>query len=80
MFVGVCRSDFDLTKSPGNGDLDVEFWGYHTASGERFTPEEKNVDYADVITPGDTVGCLLEFRKGYATLKFYLNGVSFFFV
>ena len=74
MYVGVCRSDFDLSKSPANGES--EFWGYHTASGEKFTPEERNVDYADVINPEDTIGVLLEFKKGLASLKFYLNGIS----
>lgn len=74
MFIGVCRNDFDLSRSPGSSEQD--WWGYHTTSGEKFTPEEKQVDYADVINPGDAIGVLLEFKKGFGTLKFYLNGMD----
>lgn len=77
MFVGVCREDFDLTRCPGTTEPnEQEFWGYATMAGEKFTPDEKNVEYGDVIQPGDNLGVLLEFRKGIGSLKFYLNGMN----
>ncbi|KAK3989251.1 hypothetical protein QBC44DRAFT_87229 [Cladorrhinum sp. PSN332] len=67
--VGFSAKSASLLRAPG---WEPESWGYHGDDGNCFAAQNSGKPYGPKFGPGDTVGCLLNFRKGH--ILFTKNG------
>ncbi|KAM7190718.1 hypothetical protein V8F20_009623 [Naviculisporaceae sp. PSN 640] len=67
--IGFSSRSVALTRPPG---WEPESWGYHGDDGNSFAAQNVGKPYGPRFGPGDTVGCLLNFREGVA--QFTKNG------
>jgi len=78
LFIGVARKEVNLNARPIDTNL---FWGYLCLCGKKFGPDGIYTDYGYQAKKGDTIGVLLEYKSGLASLSFYRNatrcGVAF---
>ncbi|KAK3325598.1 hypothetical protein B0H66DRAFT_129849 [Apodospora peruviana] len=61
--IGFSSRSVALTRPPG---WEPESWGYHGDDGNSFAAQNVGKPYGPKFGPGDTVGCLLNFREGTA--------------
>ncbi|KAK3327322.1 hypothetical protein B0T19DRAFT_484453 [Cercophora scortea] len=69
--IGFSGRSVALQRAPG---WEPESWGYHGDDGHCFASQNVGKSYGPKFGPGDTVGCLLNFRLGQAL--FTKNGVQ----
>lgn len=67
--IGFSSKSVALTRPPG---WEPDSWGYHGDDGNSFAAQNVGKPYGPKFGPGDTVGCLLNFREGVA--RFTKNG------
>ncbi|KAK4230267.1 hypothetical protein QBC38DRAFT_507603 [Podospora fimiseda] len=60
--VGFAAKSASLLRAPG---WEPESWGYHGDDGHCFAAQNTGKPYGPKFGPGDTIGCLLNFRKGH---------------
>ena len=61
--IGFSTKKMSLQRAPG---WEAESWGYHGDDGHCFTAHSSGKAYGPKFGPGDTVGCLVNFRLGHA--------------
>ncbi|KAM7221104.1 hypothetical protein V8F06_003489 [Rhypophila decipiens] len=61
--IGFSSKSVALTRPPG---WEPESWGFHSDDGNIFAAQSNGKPYSDKFGPGDTIGCLLNFREGVA--------------
>ncbi|KAI9347929.1 hypothetical protein DFJ73DRAFT_835852 [Zopfochytrium polystomum] len=71
MGVGVCEKTVPLNRLPGWDNLS---WGYHGDDGYSFESSGKGKPYGPTFSTGDTIGCLVNFRR--RTVSFTKNGIE----
>ena len=69
--VGFAMKSASLTRPPG---WEPESWAYHGDDGNAFASHSTGKPYGPKYGPGDTVGCLVNFRLGHAL--FTKNGTE----
>jgi len=78
LFIGIARKETNLYARPIDTNM---FWGYMCLCGKKFGPDGVFADYGYQAKKGDTIGVLLEYKSGLASLSFYRNatrcGVAF---
>ncbi|OIW23572.1 SPRY-domain-containing protein [Coniochaeta ligniaria NRRL 30616] len=67
--IGFSSKTVSLSRAPG---WEPESWGYHGDDGNVFAAQSVGKVYGPKYGPGDTVGCLVNFRTG--TVNFTKNG------
>ena len=67
--IGFSTRTVSLQRAPG---WEPESWGYHGDDGHCFSAQNVGKPYGPKFGPGDTVGCLVNFRQGHA--MFTKNG------
>ena len=67
--IGFSSRSVSLQRAPG---WEPESWGYHGDDGHCFSAQNVGKTYGPKFGPGDTVGCLVNFRQGQA--MFTKNG------
>lgn len=67
--IGFSSKTVSLSRAPG---WEPESWGYHGDDGHVFAAQSVGKVYGPKYGPGDTVGCLVNFRTG--TVNFTKNG------
>ena len=61
--IGFSTRTVALSRPPG---WEPESWGYHGDDGHCFAAQNIGKSYGPKFGPGDTVGCLVNFRLGQA--------------
>ncbi|KAK1750591.1 hypothetical protein QBC47DRAFT_406951 [Echria macrotheca] len=61
--IGFSSKSVSLQRAPG---WEPESWGYHGDDGHSFAAQNVGKPYGPKFGPGDTVGCLVNFRLGHA--------------
>ncbi|KAK4169198.1 hypothetical protein QBC43DRAFT_86702 [Cladorrhinum sp. PSN259] len=61
--IGFSSKSASLARAPG---WEPESWGYHGDDGNCFAAQNVGKPYGPKFGPGDTIGCLVNFRKGHA--------------
>ncbi|KAK3360291.1 hypothetical protein B0T25DRAFT_126601 [Lasiosphaeria hispida] len=61
--IGFSSRTVSLQRAPG---WEPESWGYHGDDGHCFAAQNVGKPYGPKFGPGDTVGCLVNFRLGHA--------------
>jgi hypothetical protein len=69
--IGFSSKTVSLSRAPG---WEPESWGYHGDDGHCFAAQTVGKSYGPKFGPGDTVGCLVNFRLGQAL--FTRNGIE----
>ncbi|KAK1829062.1 SPRY domain-containing protein [Podospora conica] len=74
--IGFSTQSVSLQRAPG---WEPDSWGYHGDDGNCFSAQNVGKAYGPKFGPGDTVGCLVNFRQGQAsfTKNGDLLGVAF---
>lgn len=67
--IGCSGKTVSLSRAPG---WEPESYGYHGDDGHVFASQSVGKSYGPKYGPGDTVGCLVNFRTG--TINFTKNG------
>lgn len=67
--IGCSGKSVSLSRAPG---WEPESYGYHGDDGHVFASQSVGKAYGPKYGPGDTVGCLVNFRTG--TVNFTKNG------
>lgn len=61
--IGFSSKNVSLSRAPG---WEPESWGYHGDDGHVFAAQNVGKSYGPKFGPGDTIGCLVNFRLGHA--------------
>lgn len=61
--IGFSSRTVSLQRAPG---WEPESWGYHGDDGHCFAAQNVSKAYGPKFGPGDTIGCLINFRLGHA--------------